>query len=807
MKRFYLFILACCCCLCCLKAQNAAFGHGGKATGGGNATPTLVDTYDKLKSALDSSDPKVIVITKNISFAGKSRITCSKSNKTILAKKGVVLETTGFESKTSGVFLFKGCSNIILRNVKMEGPGADDNQCQDLLNLDGATNVWVDHCEFSDGVDGNFDIIGNSDNITVSWCRFFYEKTPKVAHQFSNLIASNATMKPSDGRYTITFAYNWWDHGCAQRMTRSRNSDLHFVSNYWNSNNASYYIGPGTSALYIEGCYFDGNVETKNIIKDAYEGNNSWTIVDSYAKKGLPSNKGSVSKPSYDCTVIPYKDVPARITDATCGAGATLIVNEDGSVSSPCDSERPSLTLTSGKKDQTLTEGTAISPIVFTAGGSATSINATALPQGVSATKNGLTLTLSGTPTKTATYTVTASDGKQDVKLTGTITVKSASTGGGGGSAEVGDQLCVDLTTGAMPSVDGVEIQIVNDGTGAKATAWESTGMKLNTNKAGISFDLSALNKTLISVSFDVEIPNWTTEKNTLAYGFEAGSTTESYTLPDNSLTTITVDVPAGTTGFTIVRTAGTGTYISKVCFGFEADGNQGGNEGGNSGGNENVTTSDWWNFSDADFASLGTITSSTTVRGLTILATTEKSVIVDANVKNVDGIDFTSRMKLSGTGAADARTLTFPVKGACDIDVYLVSSTSTEVRALNIAAGSFGNVVGTLEAPTAVTKATHRYEGSATTIFLYSPKSGVNIYGIRLTYNGASTDLNQSKTLDVYHYADMIFNPSRQSLALYNAAGQLMETTTENISLAKYTRGFYFISIANGEQTLKIVK
>ena len=53
MKRFYLFILACCCCLCCLKAQNAAFGHGGKTTGGGNATPTLVDTYDKLKSAVE----------------------------------------------------------------------------------------------------------------------------------------------------------------------------------------------------------------------------------------------------------------------------------------------------------------------------------------------------------------------------------------------------------------------------------------------------------------------------------------------------------------------------------------------------------------------------------------------------------------------------------------------------------------------------------------------------------------------------------------------------------------------------------
>lgn len=106
MKKFiYLTLFAVFLGISQIFAQNAAFGYGSKATGGGSASPTLVDTYDELKNALSASDAKVIVITKSISFAGKSRITCSKSNKTILAKQGVVLETTGFESKTSGVFL------------------------------------------------------------------------------------------------------------------------------------------------------------------------------------------------------------------------------------------------------------------------------------------------------------------------------------------------------------------------------------------------------------------------------------------------------------------------------------------------------------------------------------------------------------------------------------------------------------------------------------------------------------------------------------------------------------------------------
>ena len=476
----------------------SAWGHANGVTGGGNATPTLVDTYDELKSALSSSSAQVIVITKSISFAGKSRITCSKSNKTILAKKGVVLETTGF-----GIFLFDGCSNIILRNIKMVGPGADDNQCQDLLNLDGATKVWVDHCEFSDGVDGNFDIIGNSDNITVSWCRFFYEKDPKADHQFSNLIGSNADMKPKDGLYTITFAYNWWDHGCAQRMTRSRHSDLHFLNCYWNSNNASYYIGPGTTKLYIEGCYFDGNVATKNIIKDSYEGSNSWTIVNSYAKKGLPSNNGTVSKPSYAYTAMAYADVPAAITNSTCGAGATLTVTDQGVVSSSCDGNNDN----PGNNDNTGNDNT---------GGDNTGGD--------------------NTPT-----------------------------------TPVEGDCCINLGLGEEPTVANKGIpadfaQVVVTAELAKGT-WDNGYLNMGGNADIITFDFSAYNSTITAVTFDVTIPNWTSEKNTIAYHWNDDNENSNATIDSKNKQEVTLMAPANAKSFTIQRSASTGTRISKVCF------------------------------------------------------------------------------------------------------------------------------------------------------------------------------------------------------------------------------------------------
>lgn len=817
MKKIYLFILMYLVGVGSMMAQHTAFGHGAKATGGGNVTPTLVDTESELKTALAKSGNRVIIITNNITVS--SQLSVSKGNFTLMALPGKKLINLKQNKKESGIINVKGCSNVIIRNVIFEGPGAYDCDGSDLLQFEGVTNAWVDHCDFQDGCDGNFDNKSTTDNITVSWCRFRYLKKPKAGgsggsddHRYTNLIGSDSGDKPSDGRYSMTWAYCWWDEGCVERMTRCRNADLHFLNCYWKSSVAKCYIGPENVTCYLEGCTMEGSISTSNRFK-SYGGTNALKSVNS---SGIPKDAGSVSAPTYAYDKLSAQDAKAAVISATCGAGATLLVQEDGTVSSPCDSEKPTLTLQSGNKDQVVTEGNSMSSVVFVAGGSATSISVKNLPAGVNSQVNGLLLSLSGKPTSTGTYTVTATDGATNVTLTGTITVKATSSGGesGGntGDVTVGDELCVDLTGGNMPTVDGVSIEIINDGSGEKATTWESTGVKFNTNKAGIAFDLSALNKKLLSVTFDVELPNCAEGKNTVAYGFTAGATSETYTLSDKNVTAITVNAPAGTTGFTIARTAGTGTFVSKVCFAFEATGDngntdQGGSDDGNTGGGDVTTTSDWWNFSDSDFAGLGTITSPTTVRGLTILATAEKSVIVDANVKNVEGVEFTSRMKLSGTGAADARTLTFPVKGTCEIEVYLVSSTSTEERSLNVAAGSFGNVVGTLPAGTTVQKASYRYEGASTTIYLYSPKSGVNLYGVRVTYNGTASDLKENILTDVYYAADVVFNPSNRPIALYNASGMLLEQSVEDISLSKYGHGFYFVRLVDTNQTLKLVK
>lgn len=324
---------------------SAPVGYGKNATGGGTASPTLVSTADELQKALTAKGQKVIIITQDITVSSCLKITAS--NKTLMALPGVKLISLQQNQKQSGILYFqKGSNNLILRNLTLVGPGAYDCDGWDLLCFDGVTNAWVDHCDFQDGCDGNFDNKGNTDNITVSWCRFRYLKKPKAGgsggsadHRYTNLIGSSSSDKPADGTYNMTWAYCWWDEGCVERMTRCRNASLHFLNCYWNSSVAKCYIGPENADCYVEGCTFEGAPKSEKIFYQNYNGKNGVKFVKCNSKNGVPADVSSraVVIPTYTYTAL-TADVSKTMITGNCGAGATLTVKTDGSVSSSCDS-------------------------------------------------------------------------------------------------------------------------------------------------------------------------------------------------------------------------------------------------------------------------------------------------------------------------------------------------------------------------------------------------------------------------------------------------------------------------------------
>lgn len=123
------------------------------------------------------------------------------------------------------------------------------------------TNIWIDHCSFSDGkcvdLDRNFNHDGALDirtahNMTVSYCEF-------TNHDKVTLMgASDKFIAPEDRQ--VTFHHNYY-HGTVQRMPRARGCEVHLYNNVYDkigtSKNSGYSLGPGIGSQFVvESNYF-----------------------------------------------------------------------------------------------------------------------------------------------------------------------------------------------------------------------------------------------------------------------------------------------------------------------------------------------------------------------------------------------------------------------------------------------------------------------------------------------------------------------------------------------------------------------
>ena len=341
------------------QAQNyymaAPEGFGAAATGGGAAAPAVAGTYSDLKAKILDPAVPVVLVSGVITIPDGGAISGVLTNKTIVGLPGArLVNLTQTQGGSGCLYLKNGSRNVIIRNLTFEGPGAYDVDGHDNLTADGCTHLWVDHCEFQDAVDGNFDIKGNSDSVTVSWCKFTYLKPPKPGgsggaddHRFSNLIGSSSSDAPPDGHYSVTFQNCYWADGCRERMPRARNGELHILNCYYNTS------VPGSRALGLGGginnlsCYVENtDFDTIGTAYKNYSSSDGGVVAIAFSGcLNGAGNFGTVAKPAYSCTVLPVADLATVIPNVNCGAGATLQVTMAGVISSPCAStgagERP----------------------------------------------------------------------------------------------------------------------------------------------------------------------------------------------------------------------------------------------------------------------------------------------------------------------------------------------------------------------------------------------------------------------------------------------------------------------------------
>jgi len=310
--------------------------QGGGTTGGKGGTVVTVTTIGDLQKYAAASGKYVIYVKGVMGDPGTKgtvsgdRVSVS-SDKTILGLPGAWVK---------GGFDIKSGSNIIVRNLRISGPGATSVQGNDGVHIEGSStkNIWFDHCDVHDGMDGNFDVTNGADYVTVTWTKFHYTEL-SAEHQLSNLIggSTKAEIAALDkGHLRVTMFKNWWGEGVSERQPRVRFGQVHVINNLYTSKTSTTGVRVGQeSNVLIEKNVFIAIPRPVDIYNDVSAGQTETGMVAKVTSDNLFTNipkgntagfnEGSIFTPPYILTgVLDASAVEKTLEDPEDGAGATI---------------------------------------------------------------------------------------------------------------------------------------------------------------------------------------------------------------------------------------------------------------------------------------------------------------------------------------------------------------------------------------------------------------------------------------------------------------------------------------------------
>ncbi len=293
---------------------------GAGTTGGGALLPgdpnyrvldaSVANKAQQLRTWLESTTALVVDVQVEVDLGALNNVSTRPKTNPELVSSGIgvinvrsnktVFSSTGATIR-HGTLNISGQNNVIVRNLRFRGLWEFDEGSQDPPNnspwgykiqdwdyidiLNGAHNVWIDHCDFEKAYDGIADTKASADLITFSWCRLGGDTEGAVARQIGyleklyqgtiadsrivftfykglrdgayasqgiprqsvqgiidhemphdkcNLVGASDTETASIGYLNMTFHHIYY-HGCRQRLPRMRFGNAHvfnlFVDN------------------------------------------------------------------------------------------------------------------------------------------------------------------------------------------------------------------------------------------------------------------------------------------------------------------------------------------------------------------------------------------------------------------------------------------------------------------------------------------------------------------------------------------------------------------------------------------------
>jgi MYXO-CTERM domain-containing protein len=309
-------------------------GYGASSTGGGQAAATTVTTASEFRSLAEDATARVITVSGSLDL-GAAKVAV-KSNKTIQGLDANAALRGNLE-------LASGVSHVIIRGLTITNPTGYGNG--DGISIIGATNVYITHCSFFDCTDGLLDITAGADNVTVSWCEFYYTNAT-AAHRHAMMIGAETGETKA---LRVTLHHNSWSEHVDQSMPVTTWGQVHMYSNLINSvgNTAATKVQASAQLLSEHNRY----VGVKDSLVKSGTGlirANSNVYTNTTLTTGTTAEPAtdSVFTPSYSYEMLPASDWTAALE---IGAGNTAGAASASPVAASVTAKSTATTLTAGE--------------------------------------------------------------------------------------------------------------------------------------------------------------------------------------------------------------------------------------------------------------------------------------------------------------------------------------------------------------------------------------------------------------------------------------------------------------------------
>ncbi|KAK2762825.1 hypothetical protein FQN54_001000 [Arachnomyces sp. PD_36] len=275
----------------------------GGTTGGNGGETTTVSSYEDLAAAVEGDNPKIVIVSGNISQAADA---VSVGSNTTIIGQGAVLDGFGLSIHAP---------NVIVRNIAIQNVEADFGDAIGIQEPE-ATNIWIDHCDLSsnmdqdkDYYDGLLDITHAADFITVSNTKFHdHWKASLVGHSDSN-------GDEDTGHLRVTYANNHWVN-INSRGPSLRFGSGHIINSFYDTINDGINVRSGGQVL-VESNVFVGSSKPLYTVDEGGAVAND----NDFGEGENTAPEGTLTSVDYEYTLLGSENVEAAVVGV---AGATL---------------------------------------------------------------------------------------------------------------------------------------------------------------------------------------------------------------------------------------------------------------------------------------------------------------------------------------------------------------------------------------------------------------------------------------------------------------------------------------------------